>query len=161
MNVSVGSRCPELAQAHSSVALAWHEARGSTPFGVTVSQDAYCQDQIGELIRSFSWRHADAGIPHASHPIVSYTSETHCLFADEEPVCCHERTTTDATPEILTSSRLVWPCSPLIFDPGTKAEGICNLRATGGAPIICKLTWLVLGKDPAACSCRAEQFIAR
>ena len=35
MNVSVGSRCPELAQAHSSVALAWHNARGSTPFGVT------------------------------------------------------------------------------------------------------------------------------
>ena len=35
MNVSVGSRCPELAQAHSSVALAWHHARGSTPFGVT------------------------------------------------------------------------------------------------------------------------------
>ena len=36
MNVSVGSRCPELAQAHSSVALAWHKARGSTPFGVTI-----------------------------------------------------------------------------------------------------------------------------
>ena len=35
MNVSVGSCCPELAQAHSSVALAWHNARGSTPFGVT------------------------------------------------------------------------------------------------------------------------------
>ena len=37
MNVSAGSCCPELAQAHSSVALAWHDARGSTPFGVTYS----------------------------------------------------------------------------------------------------------------------------
>ena len=35
MNVSLGSCCPELAQALSSVALAWHRARGSTPFGVT------------------------------------------------------------------------------------------------------------------------------
>ena len=40
MNVSVGSCCPELAQAHSSVALAWHQARGSTPFGVTIRQRA-------------------------------------------------------------------------------------------------------------------------
>ena len=24
----------------------------------------------------------------------------------------------------------------------------------------CKLTWLALGKDPAACSCRVEQFTA-
>ena len=38
MNVSVGSCCPELAQAHSSVALAWHKVRGSTPFGVTYNQ---------------------------------------------------------------------------------------------------------------------------
>ena len=39
MNVSVGRCCPELAQAHSSVALAWHDARDSTPFGVTYNED--------------------------------------------------------------------------------------------------------------------------
>ena len=44
MNVSVGSCCPELAQAHSSVALAWHQARGSTPFGVTIMQRATWPD---------------------------------------------------------------------------------------------------------------------
>ena len=27
-------------------------------------------------------------------------------------------------------------------------------------PTFCKLTWLALGKDPAACSCRVEQFTA-
>ena len=43
MNVSVGSCCPELAQAHSSVALAWHRARGSTPFGVTFDPRAINQ----------------------------------------------------------------------------------------------------------------------
>ena len=51
MNVSAGSCCPELAQAHSSVALAWHAARGSTPFGVTCRQSC-ARAHDGTLSRS-------------------------------------------------------------------------------------------------------------
>ena len=36
MNFSSGRCCLELAQTLSCVALAWHKAGGSTPFGVTI-----------------------------------------------------------------------------------------------------------------------------
>ena len=113
MNVSVGSCCPELAQAHSSVALAWHKARGSTPFGVTA-------------FTRLTWKTCNA-------------------FAVGRCVL----------------QRCMWPCLPSVSDELYNFDEVRDLHATRYAPMNCKLTWLVLGKDPAACSCRAEQFIAR
>ena len=44
MNFSLGRCCLELAQTLSCVALAWHEAGGSTPFGVTSLPDSFYSD---------------------------------------------------------------------------------------------------------------------
>ena len=41
-----------------------------------------------------------------------------------------------------------------------RACSITGRRYCALGPKLCKLTWLVLGKDPAACSRRAEQFTA-
>ena len=124
MNVSLGSCCPELAQALSSVALAWHKARGSTPFGVTYIQRAP--------------RHVYMPRPHAQtcHPLFALrlVSRRACLVRMlwrkvSSPVCIH-------------------CCRCCIHD------GVAT-------PLwFCKLTWLVLGEDPAACSHRVEQFTA-
>ena len=52
MNFSSGRLSPELAQTVSRVALAWHNAGGSTPFGVT----HVMANAISEVIDGFGIR---------------------------------------------------------------------------------------------------------
>ena len=131
MNVSVGSCCPELAQAHSSVALVWHKARGSTPFGVTSKTHA-------------NWPHGELATHCADH--VNNT----VLQQANDPRRHNFSHKSRSTLRLALHSRIC------------RYRASCiRQREVAISLSICKLTWLVLGKDPAACSCRAEQFIAR
>ena len=56
MNFSLGRCCLELAQTLSCVALAWHKAGGSTPFGVTNVLVARSEVSFLSLqIRALAW----------------------------------------------------------------------------------------------------------
>ena len=139
-------RCPlELAQRPSCVALVLHLARRSTPFWVTnlTTASSLCLFAglfVAELRRAQFQQAKRLATNHIGLDTLG------CHVASSSSLSFSKRS---GKPSVL--------CKRNIF----KHSGRCKVGACRSRLLpFCKLTWLVLGGDPAARSHRVEQFTA-